>query len=188
MDWRDERFLSSGSARSGRGLVPFGFLDDRRDAAERLPKNYTSVRYHLTLWSYAGAEGLLLAFTPDKVLGVTGEKERSSQYYTGVEWELFARRPVGPAAKGKAPWLWSVKVPRGAVRAVLPAGPTLFVAGPEDKPDSGGGMLRSYSLDDGKKLGELRFGDAPVFDGLAAAGGRLYVSTEKGRVYCFGAK
>ncbi|GAH58319.1 unnamed protein product [marine sediment metagenome] len=49
-------------------------------------------------------------------------------------------------------------------------------------------MLCAYSVKDGKKLNELRFGDTPIFDGLAAAGGRLYVSTQSGQVFCFGGK
>ena len=52
----------------------------------------------------------------------------------------------------------------------------------------GGGVLTSYSAADGSKLGETAFADAPVFDGLAAAGGRMYVSTRGGKLYCFVAK
>jgi hypothetical protein len=184
---RDDPYLSSGNARSGRGLFPFGFLYDRRDAAERPPKYYTPIRYQLTLWSYAGTEGLLLAFTGDSVLGVGGRKDKGSQYYTGDEWELFARRPdiAAEPAKDTAP-LWSAQVPRGSVQALLPAGPVLFVAGPADRSDPAGGALRSYSTQDGSRLGEIRLDDAPVFDGMAAAGGRLYISTQGGRILCLG--
>ena len=60
----------------------------------------------------------------------------------------------------------------------------LFVAGPGEK----GGLLCAYSVKDGKKLNELRFGDTPIFDGMAAAGGRIYVATRKGKVFCFDGK
>jgi outer membrane protein assembly factor BamB len=47
------------------------------------------------------------------------------------------------------------------------------------------GMLEVWSARDGRKLGEQRL-EAPVFDGLAAAQGRIYVSTASGKVICLG--
>ena len=47
------------------------------------------------------------------------------------------------------------------------------------------GVLEIWSTEDGTKLGEQRL-EAPVFDGLAAADGRLYVSTASGKVICLG--
>ena len=177
LDWREERFLRSGNARSGTPLIPFGLLYDRMDAVER--SSYHSMRYQLTFWSYGGAEGLLLAFTPDRVFGVTGKRGGKT------EWELFSRRLDGSAEAKKEASLWSVKVPAGTL-AMLSAGERLFVAGPGDETDPRGGMLWSYSAADGSKLSQLRFGDTPIFDGLAAADGRLYVATQNGKVFCFG--
>ena len=165
---KSAQYLSSGNARSGAGLVPFGFLNNRRNIGQR--SSYHKVRYKLTLWTYGrhgGASGMLLAFTKDKIFGVTGKTSGN-----GAQWQLFAK---GGSA-------WTLSVPAGSVRALLPAGPTLFAAGPGKK----GGVLWSYSADAGKKLGELPFDDVPVFDGMAAAGGRLYISTQKGKVFCFG--
>ena len=39
---------------------------------------------------------------------------------------------------------------------------------------------------DGKTLAEFRLDAPPVFDGMAAAGGRLYMATVDGEVLCFG--
>ena len=47
------------------------------------------------------------------------------------------------------------------------------------------GVLEIWSTEDGTKVGEQRL-EAPVFDGLAAADGRLYDSTASGKVICLG--
>jgi hypothetical protein len=88
---------------------------------------------------------------------------------------------------------------------------TLFVAGPPDVDDElagwgrhldpkvaakhaaqvaalqgkRGGLLWAVSADDGEKLAEYRLDSPPVFDGLIAAGGRLYLSTTDGNIVCF---
>lgn len=61
-------------------------------------------------------------------------------------------------------------------RAMLVAGERLFTA-------TRSGTIVVHSTKDGTKLAELKVGRV-AYDGLAAAGGRLYVSTEDGRVIC----
>jgi hypothetical protein len=87
---------------------------------------------------------------------------------------------------------------------------TLFVAGPPDvadeelafrKPDDpavrkarlqqeaalenrSGALLQVVSASDGKKLAEYKLDSAPTWDGMAAAAGRLYLSTMDGNVLC----
>jgi hypothetical protein len=75
------------------------------------------------------------------------------------------------------------------------AGSTLFVAGTPDVVDPEdpwaafegrkGGVLWAVSTADGKKLAEYSLDHPPVFDGMAAARGRLYISTTDGNVACF---
>ena len=82
------------------------------------------------------------------------------------------------------------------IRAMVLAGATLFVAGPPDVVDAAdpyaalegrrGGVLRALSAADGRQLAELPLDGVPVFDGMAAAGGRLFLVTIDGRVICFG--
>ena len=98
------------------------------------------------------------------------------------------------------------------VRAMVMAGGTLFIAGPPDVLDEEaafkslndpkikeqiarqsaaikgreGALLWAVSAADGSKQGEFKLGALPRFDGMAAAGGRLYVVTEDGRVICLG--
>ena len=50
-----------------------------------------------------------------------------------------------------------------------------------------GGVLWVFSRD-GKKLAEHTLPSSPVFDGMAAAGGRLYVAMKNGSVACLGAR
>jgi outer membrane protein assembly factor BamB len=56
-----------------------------------------------------------------------------------------------------------------------------------DNPDPRDSLLRLYANVDGAKLWECDLSAEPVFDGMAVAGGRLYLSTKDGRLTCFGA-
>ena len=89
-------------------------------------------------------------------------------------------------------------------QAMVLARQTLLVAGPPDKvsqiphnPSSvdplaealgaeRGGRLVAVSAPDGKILADYELKSPPVFDGMAAALGRLYVSTKIGEVVCMG--
>jgi hypothetical protein len=48
-----------------------------------------------------------------------------------------------------------------------------------------GALLWALSATDGKQLAELELDAYPVWDGMAAAGGRLYMATVDGKVLCF---
>jgi outer membrane protein assembly factor BamB len=82
------------------------------------------------------------------------------------------------------------------IRGMVLAGQTLFVAGPPDVMDGAdpyaafegrkGALLWSVATADGGKLAEIRLESEPVFDGLIASGGRLYLATRDGRVLCMG--
>ena len=104
------------------------------------------------------------------------------------------RRRRRPRAPARIQYRWTKRVPL-RVRAMVLADKTLFLAGPPDapgakeRPPAGeggkGGLLWAVSADDGARLTEHRLDSTPVFDGLAAAGGRLYLSTTAGTVQCF---
>ncbi|MCL4204060.1 MAG: PQQ-binding-like beta-propeller repeat protein [Pirellulaceae bacterium] len=51
-----------------------------------------------------------------------------------------------------------------------------------------GGLLLAVSADDGSQLGEYRLDTMPASDAMAAAGGRLYLSTHAGQLLCFAAE
>ncbi len=110
-------------------------------------------------------------------------------------------------------YYWSREAPL-YVRAMVLADKTLFIAGPPDiideeqifkNPDAAGiakklreqtsaldgqkgALLHVVSASDGKKLAEYKLETVPVFDGMAAANGRLYLSMKNGRVQCFEGK
>jgi hypothetical protein len=74
---------------------------------------------------------------------------------------------------------------------MLLAGDTLFVAGPVDGLKSveafggrNGVVLRAVSATDGSTLSEIKLEAPPVFDGLAAADGKLFVAWTNGKVVC----
>jgi hypothetical protein len=99
------------------------------------------------------------------------------------------RRPKpGP----KVVFDWSQKADLQA-RALVLAGDTLFAAGPLGEAHLSlaaykgeeGVRLRAMSTDDGQMLSDLEIPSLPVHDGLAAAGGKLYLSTKDGRITCF---
>ena len=93
------------------------------------------------------------------------------------------------------PPVWHQWVPV-RIRAMVLAGERLFVAGPPDVVDPDdpmaafdgrkGAVLRVHSAADGRMLSEQKLDSPPVFDGLIAAGGRLYLSMTNGRLLCMG--
>jgi outer membrane protein assembly factor BamB len=157
-------------------------------------------------WSDGRGAGKILASGPTMTYGMATDSGRGGSPRPGVGcFKLFGTKG------GKQPsWKFSVPV---QVRALALAGPTLFAAGRRD-PDLAtlaaekdkyrrlqmfvemsdeevsprDGRLTAYSAADGKKLGELKLESPPVFDGLAAAGGKLYLSTLDGKLRCFGKK
>lgn len=88
---------------------------------------------------------------------------------------------------------WFRRIPVRPTAMVI-AGQTLVVAGHPDEiyPDDPwaayehrrGGKLLVFSATDGTTLTEHSLGSTPVLDGMAVAGGRLYVSTVDGKVTC----
>ncbi len=92
---------------------------------------------------------------------------------------------------------WSVRVPVLA-RGMVLTEDVLFLAGipdvvPEDDPFGAfegrkGGRLRAVSAGSGEKIIEIELDAPPVFDGLSAADGRLYMSGTDGSIICFGSK
>lgn len=108
---------------------------------------------------------------------------------------------------------WTKDLPL-MVRAMAKAGDVLFIAGPADLIDEEetfqklaardpyvhvqlaqqndafegklGGRLQAVSAIDGKTLFEFHLNSLPIWDSMAAANGKLYLSTAAGAVHCFG--
>jgi len=95
------------------------------------------------------------------------------------------------------PPLWMRWLP-ARIRAMVKAGDTLFVAGPPDVLDPNdpyaafearkGAQLVAISAENGEKLAEYELESVPVWDGMAAANGRLYLTMKNGQVLCLAEK
>jgi hypothetical protein len=111
---------------------------------------------------------------------------------------------------------WQVPSPPLLVNAMVVGGERLYVAGPPDVADESkmlgflpgadddanhqlkaqdeawrgkrGALLWVVAAEDGKKLAEYHLDSLPVFDGMIAARGQLFISTQDGRLLCMGRK
>jgi len=98
----------------------------------------------------------------------------------------------GRRQQGARP-LWETRL---AIRvtAMVRAADMIFVAGSPDMVDPEdphgawegrkGGVLAAFAAADGKKLAEYKLPAPPVWDGMAAANGRLFISTLGGEIIC----
>lgn len=119
------------------------------------------------------------------------------------------RGGLGRLPKDRIAFDWTEDVPI-LVRAMVLAKDTLFIAGAPDVVDeeqslqtfdqaatqkqlarqlaayegSEGAILWAASVVDGRKLAAHKLESMPVFDGMAAAGGSLYMTTTDGKVLC----
>ena len=115
---------------------------------------------------------------------------------------------------GKIKHLWELAKPDLLVNAMVLAGRNLFLAGPPDVADEEktygfvfggndeinrqmrrqeeswqgkqGALLWVVSADTGNKLSQYKIPAIPVWDGMIAANGRLYLSLKDGTVLCMG--
>ncbi len=129
-----------------------------------------------------------------------------------ADWK--ARKDFPLADRTATDFRWWRGSPPLQVRAMVLADKTLFMAGPPDvaneeqafyAPDDEevlaklneqsealegkkGALLWVVSTADGEKLAERKLDSPPVFDGMAASNGRLYLATMDGKVLCFSGK
>ncbi len=170
--------------------------------------------FNRTTWQVGGMKhAQLLVFNERSAYGLAAYAgtSRARAFEPGAKgYRLFATvlqapRAKKPAERGKrkkgkdgtGAGAWSIHVPvRGTAMAL--AGDTLFVAGAPDTVDPDdplgalegrkGMVLCAFAAADGKPVAELKLDSLPVWDGLAAAGGRLYLAVQSGRVICLAGK
>ncbi len=161
--------------------------------------------------------GRILCFTDDAVYGYGRVRVQGGPVgHRADAYHLFAMDPKAVrttqgrkgrkrTARGKL--LWS-KPDSLIVRAMVLGRDRLAVAGPPDlgkkkagllafqnEPEALAGFrgekgirLRIVAVTDGKTLSEHKLGALPVLDGMAAAGGRLFLSTRRGTLLCLAAR
>jgi outer membrane protein assembly factor BamB len=127
--------------------------------------------------------GRMLLFDETNVYGYGRGKVHWSNQFQDGPYRLFGRK------KGEPKVAWEAH-PEICIRAMVLAGDVIFAAGPIlDDPGEPtvvkGAALMAFSTADGKQLARLDLPAPPVFDGLAAAGGELFLALEGGRVMCF---
>jgi len=129
-----------------------------------------------------------------------------------VDWKQLAKLPKEKLSA--LDYRWVHEEPDVMARAMVLANGHLFVAGPRDVVDEKkmwgrsndevfkqkmaeqeawlrgrhGGVMQVFSKNDGGKLAEYKLASLPAFDGLIAAGGRLYMVTEDGSLVCYRGK
>ena len=147
-----------------------------------------------------------------RVQAATGRINAASASKSASSSDWATRKKFSLAEQNASTFKWAEGAPSIQARAMVLADKTLFVAGPPDvadeeeafrKPDDPavrarlaaqvealegrkGGQLLAISTADGKKLAAVELGAAPTFDGMAAAKGRLYLTTLDGKVLCLG--
>jgi outer membrane protein assembly factor BamB len=155
-------------------------------------------------WQSAGtkfASGRILSVQGDKVYGYGQAKPQSGPQMTqGNYYQLFAAdsRQAKPrhmlTKEASHPfYLWRRDVPL-MVRAMVVTEKTMFISGPqgnwlhslEDFRGEKVVVLWAVSTENGETLATMELPSTPVFDGMAAAYGRIYLATVDGTVLCMG--
>jgi len=165
-------------------------------------KVYTRRNRHSPMF-FPGTDGYLLFADDNDTEPALVGKDRE---FKPVRWLPDVPKEIGHKLEGVAvdqdkgtgftralPPKWAVWVPI-RVRAMTVADKTLFAVGPPDVLDPNdplaafegrkGAVLWAVSAEDGTKLAEYKLDSPPVFDGMTAANGGLYISTTDGRVVC----
>ena len=163
-------------------------------------------------WHLAGnrnPSGRLLVFDDESYYGfgrVNYDKRQGGHpSKVGPAYRLFAQSRMTESEVTKAQkearrsgkddeekrYAWTAQMPF-FVRAMVLAGDRLYVVGPSDLAAVEPGArtdakssLWTVSAEDGNPVSKTELDAPPVFDGMAAAGGRLYVCTENGEVISF---
>jgi outer membrane protein assembly factor BamB len=143
-----------------------------------------------------------------RVVATNRKQEGKQGHIITFDRKMYGAHPLGDISA--IDFNWRKENPPIQTRAMALAGKTLFVAGPTDVVDEeaifanpfdkeligkatkqvaaikgkGPAMLLGISTVNGEKLSELKLQASPVFDGLAAAEGKLFVVTMDGTVVC----
>jgi len=144
---------------------------------------------------------------------ITGGKFVAGKSGRAMKFSGVSIGGAGPVRGFRVKHAWATDLPLLA-RAMTLSGTTLLAAGPVDIVDENkafrgltdqatqtrladqlaaiegkkGAHLWAVSTVDGAKLSELKLDSVPVFDGMAAANGKLYMTTIDGKVVCFEGK
>ncbi|NUQ64696.1 MAG: PQQ-binding-like beta-propeller repeat protein [Pirellulales bacterium] len=160
-----------------------------------------------------GADREVSEEAAQRVRAATGRINAASQKKSASSSDWALRKKFSLGEQNVANFRWAEGSPPIQARAMVLAGDTLLVAGPPDVVDEEealrnpinpeirakleaqaaalkgrmGGQLLAISAKDGKLLRAYQLGAMPTFDAMAAADGKLYLTTVGGKVLCLGA-
>jgi len=187
----------------------YGFLDD--SWFHRSYWVYSPVCSHRHNYGMTGTRspaGRILVVDDKNVYGF-GRQQKYFNWTTPMEYRLFARAKTGHHNKAM---IWDKPSPDMLVEALVLAGDALYAAGTPDVLDEtkpgirdespetlaamkkqdaalageSGGLFASFSRADGVMTKKIDLPAPPVFDGLIAANGRIYIVLRNGAVQCRG--
>ncbi|MHC4155035.1 MAG: outer membrane protein assembly factor BamB family protein [Planctomycetota bacterium] len=129
--------------------------------------------------------GRLIVFNESNIYGYGRKQVHWSNMLQDGPYRVFGM------SRGETAKRWEKAVPI-QVRAMVLTGKVLFVAGllaeeidgPDGPDESRGAVLMAISASDGTELARCPLDCPPVFDGMAAAYGRLYISMKDGSLLC----
>jgi hypothetical protein len=150
--------------------------------------------------------GRILVEDDDTIYGFGQNHYEQANAEPGGQWALFAAakendvpldltaveyRKLALSGKKSVQFKWWKRIPV-RVRAMVQTDDVLFVAGPYGSPlttqsaldGKTEAALLAVSPQDGSVLAEMALPSTPVWDGMAAAKGNLYVSLANGQVVC----
>jgi len=150
-------------------------------------------------WMDRRVGGHLLSFNNERTFAIRMKgfahrwTYKAGLHKPGSQFELLAQSKEIPedffvlrsTMKVSADWVREIPVVGDAMAL---SQKVLFVAGAPDELDAKGGLLIAYSAKTGESLTEYKLDAPPVFDGMAATSGKLYLSTRDGTLLCFADK
>lgn len=165
----------------------------------------------LFVWSHVLENHLFCSARQADAESIQRVKEWSEKTGRNAIFNRQSTRDTATLNRLAAKLHWSVSHPLLHARAMVLAGETLFVAGPPDVLDEDeafnqpndpqvrsrvleqdaayegkrGALLMGVSKENGKPVFRLNLPSQPVWDGMAAANGRLYMATIDGKIVCF---
>jgi outer membrane protein assembly factor BamB len=126
--------------------------------------------------------GTILAFNRDKILSAEPRIRKGPKLNTTC-YDMNEKQ------------LWTLERPARTklITSMVLTDKHAFLAGADErlkwmKRNYANGFLWVLSMQDGSKVADLKLEIIPVLEGLAVAHGRLYLSTQDGKLHCYGSK
>jgi outer membrane protein assembly factor BamB len=129
--------------------------------------------------------GRLLVFDNSRIFGYGRKQVHWSNQLQDGPYRLFVINRSDGARKWEKPVDIRVRAMVLADDILFAAGPCAdAMSGPREPDEKQGSLLMALSASDGRELAQYRLDSSVVFDGMAAAYGRLYISMEDGSLLC----